>query len=434
MSEHHEHEKWKQQLVKCIRCGTCRSVCPVFKEENNENTTARGKVQLLEGVLEGTVKLTPILQERFNKCLLCKACVNGCPSGVKTDVLFLSARKANAQKNSLPLAKRLAFKGLTFRKLFDTGLRVGSVMQHVLMKRSADGRGNQVRFNIPGSGLNLRRIIPPLAEKPLRDIVPEKTTVPHPKGKAVFFTGCMLNYIYPEAGKAVVNILKQNGWDVTIPAGQACCGTPAFTSGDQDTGRKLAANNVDILSGDYDVIITACASCGAALKHEYGEIIDDMELRHKWEEIAPKVLDISEFVAKFGDPALFGPLPLKITYHDACHLVRGMNVSKQPRQIFSAIPKLDFRNMKDADVCCGAGGTFSMAYYELSRRINDHKLDHAEATGADYIITGCSACRMHITDGLSQRNSRMKVMHTAELIDLAYKSGEVQKKGGTQCE
>lgn len=430
MSEHHGHEEWKQQLVKCIRCGTCRSVCPVFKEENNENTTARGKVQLLEGVMEGTIKLTPTLQERFNKCLLCKACVKGCPSGVRTDTLFLSARQANACENSLPLVKRLAFKGLTFRKLFDTGLRIGSVMQHVVMKRSADGRGNQARFNIPGSGLDLRRIIPPVAAKTLRDIVPKKTTVANPIGRAVFFPGCMLNYIYPEAGKAVVNILNKNNWDVTIPDDLVCCGTPAFTSGDQATGRELATANLKSLSGDYDIVITACASCGAALKHEYGEILQDDHIHHKWEEMSTKVLDISEFVVKYGNPALLGSLPLKITYHDACHLVRGMNVSKQPRQVFADVPELDFRNMKDADVCCGAGGTFSMAYYDLSRRINDHKLTNAEATGADYVITGCSACRMHITDGLSQRKSNMKVMHTAELIDLAYQNGTQQKKGG----
>lgn len=424
------HAEWKQQLVKCIRCGTCRSVCPVFKEENNENTSARGKVQLLEGVLEGAVQLTPALQERFNKCLLCKACVKGCPSGVRTDTLFLSARQANARKNSLPLIKRLAFKGFTFRKLFDTGLRFGSVLQNVVMKKSADGRGNQARFSIPGSGLSLRRIIPPLAAKTLQDIVPEKTTVANPKGRAAFFPGCMLKYIYPEAGRAVVNILRRNNWEVTIPSELGCCGTPAFTSGDQDTGRQLASANLRALAGDYDVIITACASCGAALKNEYGEIIEDESDHNTWQKLSKKVLDISEFVVKYGDPDLLGPLPMRITYHDACHLVRGMDVSKQPRQVFAAIPDLDFRNMKEADVCCGAGGTFSMAYYDLARRINDHKLDNAEATGADCLVTGCSACRMHITDGLSQRNSNMTVMHTAELIDLAYQNGAKQKKGG----
>lgn len=425
-----EQEQWIPQLVKCIRCGTCRSVCPVFKEENNENTTARGKVQLLEGVLEGTVKLTPALQERFNKCLLCKACVKGCPSGVRTDALFLSARLTNAGENPLPLAKRLPFKGLTFPKLFDAGLRFGAALQKVVMKKSGDGRGNQVRFTIPGSGLDLRRIIPPLADKPLRDIVPVKATVPKPKGRAVFFPGCMLNYIYPGAGKAVVNILQKNHWEVVIPPAVACCGTPAFTSGDQATGRQLAAVNLKALAGNYDAVITACASCGAALKHEYGEIIRDEQAHASWRELAGKVLDISEFVAKYGDPALFGPLPLKITYHDACHLVRGMDVSRQPRAVFAAIPELDFCNMQDADVCCGAGGTFSMAYYDLSRRINDRKLDNAEATDADCLVTGCSACRMHITDGLSRRSSAITVMHTAELIDLAYRSGEQTPKGG----
>ena len=223
-------EEWKKQLVKCIRCGTCRSVCPVFKEENNENTTARGKVRLLEAVSEGVVELTPDLQERFAKCLMCKACVKGCPSGVRTDELFLSARQATAEKNGLPFVKRVAFTGLRYRKLFDLGLRLGSVFQGLVMKRTADGRGAIPRVLLPGAGLNLRRVIPPLAEQPLRSMLPERLNVAQPKGTVAFFTGCMLNYIYPQAGKAIVRLLERNGWNVVLPEAQCCCGTPALNS------------------------------------------------------------------------------------------------------------------------------------------------------------------------------------------------------------
>jgi len=428
MNESHEYyDKWQQQLVKCIRCGTCRSVCPVFKEENNENTTARGKVKLLESVVEEKLELTSILQERLSKCLMCKACVTGCPSGVKTDELFLSARQAVVSKNGLSLAKRLAFTGLTYRKIFDLGLKIGAKFQKLVLKEAPDGRGRIPRVLLPGAGLNNRRIIPPLAKHSLRSQLPEISHVDKPRARVAFFTGCMLNYIYPQAGQAIVNILQRNNIEVVIPESQCCCGTPAFTSGDQDTGRYLAEQNIKALSGKFDAIITGCASCGSALQHEYGQILTDPVVKEEWHKMASSVYDITTYLVKFCDLKGLGPVNMKVTYHDACHLVRGMGVSKEPRQIFSIIPGLEFCEMQEPAQCCGGAGSFSMSYYQLARKINDHKLDHAEATGAECLLTGCSACRMHITDGLSQRNSKLNIMHTAELIELAYKAGQKEE-------
>lgn len=421
--------KWQQQLVKCIRCGTCRSVCPVFKETDNENTTARGKVKLIEAVADGKLELTPALQARMSKCLLCKACVSGCPSGVKTDELFLSARNALANKNGLPLPKKLAFTGLTYRKLFDMGLRLGATFQGVVFKNAPDGRGKVARIPLPSAGLTARRIIPSLASTPLRSQLPRVNTVAKPKARVAFYTGCMLNYVYPQAGKAVVEILQANDIEVVLPENQGCCGAPAFTSGDFSAGQALCEQNVSALeAGDFDAIITACASCGTALKHEYGLIVDNPQLKERWQKIADKVYDISQYLIKIGYKKNFGEVKAKITYHDPCHLVRGMNVSKEPREILKSIPGVEFIEMKDANRCCGCGGTFSLNHYDLSRQINDVKLDNAVNTGAELLLTGCSACRMHIVDGLSQRNQAMGVMHTAEFIAQAYKSGQGGQK------
>lgn len=419
MEQH--YAEWQQQLVKCIRCGTCRSVCPVFQASDNENTTARGKVKLLEAVSEGKLALTPELQARMSKCLLCKACAPGCPSGVRTDELFLSARRALAAKNGLPIAKKLAFTGLTYRKLFDLGLKMGAAFQGVVFKDAPDGRGKLARFPLPGAGLSQRRIIPPLAATPLRSRLPETSKVASPKARVAFYTGCMLNYVYPESGEAIVKILKAHDVEVVIPARQSCCGTPAFTSGDYQVGRYLAEENVKVLAaGGYDAIITGCASCGAALKHEYGAIIEDPAVKTAWEALAAKVKDITQFVAEVGIKQDLREVKAKVTYHDPCHLVRGMGVTKEPRQLLKAIPGVEYAEMKDAAKCCGAGGTFSMAYYDIARTINDWKLDNAEKTGAGILATGCSACRMHITDGLGQRGSGMRVLHTAEIIAQAY--------------
>ena len=416
-----KHQEWQKQLVKCIRCGTCRSVCPVFQATDNENTTARGKVRLLEAVSEGKLELTLALQTRMSKCLLCKACVPGCPSGVRTDELFLSARRALASRNGLPLGKKLAFTGLTYRRLFDLGLKMGAAFQGLIFKDAPDGRGKLARLPMPSAGLSQQRIIPPLAAAPLRTGLPEVNRVAAPAARIAFYTGCMLNYIYPEAGKAIVKILQAHNIEVIIPARQSCCGTPAFTSGDYRVGRYLAEENVKLLSAEnYDAIITGCASCGAALKHEYGTIIEDPAVKHSWEKLAGKVKDITQFVVEQGIKQDLREVRAKITYHDPCHLVRGMGVSQEPRRLLQAIPGVEYVEMKDAAKCCGAGGTFSLAYYELSRTINNWKLDNAEKTAATILATGCSACRMHITDGLAQRNSNMKVLHTAEIIASAY--------------
>lgn len=421
-------QEWRKQLVKCIRCGTCRSVCPVFKAADNENTTARGKVRLIEAVTDGRIPLTETMQERMSKCLMCKACVVGCPSGVKTDEIFLSARKALADRNGIPLVKKLAFTGLTYRKLFDLGLRTGAVFQGLVFKTTKDGRGKIPRIPVPGAGMNARRLIPELAKIPLKSMIPTVNKVARPKARVAFFTGCMLNYVYPEAGKAIIEILNKNDVEVVIPPDLHCCGTPAFTSGDFATGAYLAQQNLDVLADQsYDAIITGCGTCGAALQHEYGQLSDTHEFQEKWNKVSSKVYDIAQYLVKFGYKTDFGRLNAKITYHDPCHLIRGMQVSKEPRQILASIPGVEFVEMKDANKCCGAGGTFSMAYYELSRQINDVKLDQAEKTGASVLATGCSACRMHMNDGLSQREGKLEIKHTAEIIAAAYRAGV---KGG----
>jgi len=118
-----------------------------------------------------------------------------------------------------------------------------------------------------------------------------------------------------------------------------------------------------------------------------------------------------------------GHLPLKVTYHDPCHLVRGMKVKEQPRQIIRSIPGVDFIEMNKPDTCCGSGGSFSLYHYELSTKINNYKVEDINRTGAEVMVTGCSACRMHIEDGLNrQAEHPVKVMHTAQLLEMAYEA------------
>jgi len=423
-------DQWQQQLVKCIRCGTCRSVCPVFQITDNENTTARGKVKLIEAVADGKLELTREMQKRLEKCLLCKACAVGCPSGVKTDELFMSARRALAENNGINFIKKLVYTGLTYRALFNLALRMGALFQFMVFKNAPGNKGKLPRIPLPAAGLNKRRLFPALAKKPLSSLVPRVSKAANPKARVAFFAGCMMNYVYTDAGRAVIDVLLANDVEVVIPENLYCCGIMVAASGDYGIAQHLAERNVSALSAEpYDAIITGCASCGATLKHEYGLIIDDPSVRQKWEKISEKVFDFTQYLTAEGYSKDFGKTGARITYHDPCHLVRGMNVSKEPRAILKSIPGVELAEMKDANKCCGCGGTFSLAHYDISRTINEEKIDNVEKTGADVLLTGCSGCRMHLSDGLSRRGSRMTVMHTAEFIAAAYRDN---KEGGNK--
>jgi len=168
-------------------------------------------------------------------------------------------------------------------------------------------------------------------------------------------------------------------------------------------------------------VITGCGSCGAALRKEYAALLaDEPGYAEKVAKLAAKTKDFAEFLAETGLTAEMKGLANTVTYHDSCHLARSQGVRRQPRQLIAGVPGLTFKELKAPARCCGAAGSFSLSHYELSRKINDHKVDDIAASGADLVVTGCPMCMMHIRDGMNQRGVDGEVLHTAELLARAY--------------
>lgn len=254
-------------------------------------------------------------------------------------------------------------------------------------------------------------------------MVPAVVKVPDAKMRVAFFTGCMINYVYTDTGKAVMNVLQRNGVEVVIPALQNCCGAPIRINGEYETAKAMAKANIDVfLKEEVDAVVVACGTCGLTLKEEYSELLaEDPDYAEKAKKLGAMVKDFTELVVSLeGFKDEMGSLPLKVTYHDPCHLVRGMKVKEQPREIIKSIPGVVFQEMNKPDTCCGSGGSFSLYHYDLSSKINDNKVIDINQTGAEVLVTGCSACRMHIADGLNRQNLSVKVMHTAQLLEMAY--------------
>ncbi len=415
----------ENQIANCMKCGNCMEVCPIYKELGKESGVARGKLAVIEAVNQGYLELNDSFANLMNLCTSCKACSAKCPCGVKPDEIILKARAAVVKQQGLPILKKASFAFLKKRHLFNMGMKFAGIFGGIAMKKIPGKVAAVLRFvNQERS----KRVIAPVAKKSLRNCNPEVIKVSgNAKKRVGYFTGCMANYIYTDIGQAVIDVLIANDMEVVLPKNQHCCGTPVYTSGDIDAARILAQHNIEVFeSYQLDYIVTSCGSCTESWKEEYGKLFqEDAEMCKRIKKLADKTYEISQFLVDIIplDTTKLGAVNKIVTMHDPCHMARGIHVTDQPRNILTVIPDLKLVEMKEPARCCGAGGSFCMVYYELSQRINDRKIKDINSTGADIVATGCGSCRMHITDGIVRNHMQQNVVHTIQLLDLAYKNG-----------
>jgi L-lactate dehydrogenase complex protein LldE len=224
--------------------------------------------------------------------------------------------------------------------------------------------------------------------------------------------------MYPEVGEAMVDVLERFGVVLDYPEGQTCCGQPAFNSGYQKEAKAAALRFVELF-GDADAIVCPSGSCAHMVRHHYPQLVadDDADTRRRVEGVAAKCYEFSEYLVDvLGIQDVQASFPARVTYHDSCHLARGLGIMEQPRQLLRGVAGLELVEMKDADECCGFGGTFSINYPEISTAMVDHKIENILASGADY-VTGCDmSCLMNIQGRLSRRKERVEVRHIAEIL------------------
>lgn len=403
-------------LQKCMKCGSCQAVCPIYAVTLAESDAARGKVQLSRALLEGKLQPTAHLSALAQRCLLCMACIDACPSGVATCTDIIGLRAAAAKGGGLPVAKKLAMSGFAHKPLLETGLGIAGKFQSVVFKH--DKSGYRPRFPL---GLDSRRIYPAIPSRTFLSTTPDIVRQPHAELKVAFFAGCMSNYIYTGVGPAVLKLLAARRADVVIPKNQHCCGFPVLALGDPGTAREMARSHVELFDSlGIDYLVTVCGTCGESFINHYPELLhEDPVLFAKACALAGKVRDISTLLAELPAPREMTSLPARVTYHQACHLGRGMRVGSAPTDLIRAVPGIDFVGLADPGRCCGGAGSFQLFYPDLSREIANPKLKDIRETGAQVLVTGCGACRNQLEGLLRGEGWAGNVMHTAELLAMA---------------
>lgn len=403
------------EALYCIKCGACLNVCPVFSFLSGQTygyIYQGGIGAVLTAFMHGTDKAKDVAE----LCMGCMACKEACPVKIDIPRMIFKLKAKIAEENGLSWKKRMVFnRVLKHPERLNRVLRLGPYV----MKPFTDNDSMMRHLPQPLKEVTREISFPALSKHPLRDRL--KHALPSSgisRPKVAIYAGCVTDFAYPELGEDAVELLRECGAETYFPEKQNCCGAPAFYSGDTKTTLSLAKLNISTLDEQNpDYVVTFCPGCASMLKKEYLSLtINEPEWNERARVLSNKIRDFSQLMLELTPAMEKKPSRnKKVTYHDPCHLRRGLGIFEEPRELLER-EGFELVEMPDCDVCCGFGSEVLLNYPELSASVLKSKLDSIEASGVDTVITNCIACVLQLRGGLDKRKSNIKVMHTAELL------------------
>jgi len=414
-------------LDRCVHCGLCLNACPTYRELGVEMDSPRGRIYQMVQVSSGAAAISPSYLEHIDLCLACRACESACPSGVQYGRLVEAARAEIEQKapKSLPLRLLRWFvfeRLLPSRSMMRLAAGMLAIYERSGLQRFVRGSGMLKAFGLeeverlsPSATLptffsQYGRVFPAEGERRFR---------------VALLGGCIANVSFADLHEATVRVLQKNGCEVHVPADQTCCGALHVHSGLRDQARDLARRNIDALLGKgYNAIITNTAGCGSTLK-EYDELLEhDPVYAAQAKEFVHVLKDVNEFLAgiELNREALH-PLPYTVTYQDSCHLAHGQKIKGAPRELLRAIPGLKFRELPNADICCGSAGIYNVLHTDMAMAVLQRKMDAVARVTPDVIATANPGCMLQLRAGAKLYGHGERVAHVVELLDESYSKG-----------
>ena len=421
-------------LQQCIHCGMCLPTCPTYDATKVERNSPRGRIALMRAIADGRLEPTRIFGEEMYFCLGCLACETACPAGVKYSQLFEAAREEAEGAGVLRNPRRNVVRSLILKGLF-TRPRLLRFVGRLLWLYRASGAQNllrRLRLNkmLPYRYQELERMTPVARPKFSGQLI---KAVERPAGRIAhrvgMLTGCVQDIVFSEINRDTVDVLLANGCEVHTPGVQYCCGSLHAHNGELGAAKELARRQIDAFEADgLDAIITNAAGCGSHLK-SYGILLaDDPQYSAKARTWSAKVRDIHEWLCQIGfrKPRIPSAGPQlgrrTITYHEACHLCHGQKITRQPREILSAIPGLELIELTESMWCCGSAGIYNITQPEMAAKLQERKIRHVAETGASIVATANPGCLLQLKSGVQKFSTRVTVQHPISLLAEAYRS------------
>lgn len=428
-------EKMDQdELLNCMRCGFCLPTCPTYIESGyQESHSPRGRIALMKAVVDGIIEPDEDFERSLDLCLGCRACEPVCPSGVNYGHLLEEARDIVNQNKKFSMPVRVVRKAV-FEGLFPhqnrmrglTGL-IGFYQRSGLQKVA---RGTGIMKLFPDSMAAMEKVLPDVPTlKEMKNRPEHLEAIGQKTHKVAFFSGCLMDTMFLETNNATMKLLQLAGCEIVIPKDQACCGALHGHSGEKDGAKEMARKNIKAFEDTgVDFIITNAGGCGAFLI-DYDHLLkDDPEWKDRAQAFADKIKDISQILVEVGFYEKVNlELPHQIiTYQDSCHLRNVMKTSSAPRTLLQSIKGSEYREMQNADRCCGSAGIYNIVESEMSMQLLDSKMVEAKATHATTIVTANPGCLLQMKLGIEREGLSGK-MRGVHIVDLLLEAAQTDK-------
>jgi len=459
----------EDELLNCMRCGFCLPACPTYIMTKQEAASPRGRIALMKGVYDGTIAYDDDIGRQLDLCLGCRACETACPSGVKYGHLLENARSA-INENKRKTLKEKAIRKLTFKDLFPNQKRMRQVTglvrlyQKSGLKKLAEATG---AINIlPETLRTMQSILPEIPDaKAMRErpvhLAPifvdqpsaaetatthaniatnEEAPINHnaenPVKRVAFFAGCLMDTMFLKTNEATLKLLQLSGCEIFIPPDQACCGALHGHSGEAAGARELAKRNIEAFEKlDCDTIVTNAGGCGAYLIDYAHLLADDPEWSERAARFSSCIKDLSEVLLECGFLEKYHlSLPNQVvTFQDSCHLRNVMQTATAPRRLLQAIDGITYRELKEANVCCGSAGIYNLLHEDMATSLIDRKMVHVQDIMPHVIVTANPGCLLQMKFGIKRRGleSKMEAVHIADLL-LKSVSAQMEKRVDSQ--
>lgn len=235
--------------------------------------------------------------------------------------------------------------------------------------------------------------------------------------RVALFVTCLVDLMRPRIGFAALKLLEAAGCEVIVPGTQTCCGQPGYNSGDRKSALALARKVLQEFE-DFDYVVAPSGSCAGMIRTHYPELFAGEPERERVQRLCERTYELTDFLVNVARlEKVPGNFAGRITYHDSCSGLRELGVKRQPRSLLARVGGLTLKEMDEAEVCCGFGGTFAVKFGDISTHIVDRKCENIAARGADAVVLGDLGCMLNIEGRLRRRgDTKTKVLHVAEVL------------------
>ncbi len=406
----------KELVDVCVHCGFCLPTCPTYLLGNEEMDSPRGRIVLMNVALEDADRLSDAMVTHWDRCLGCMACVTACPSGVQYDKLIEATRPQVERNYERSLGER-AFRRFAFETFTRPGRLRALVPLMVAARRVGLMRAAERSLTRFPRIRALQSLLPDVTVKAAAARLPETTPARGKRrGRVGMLLGCVQRVFFDEVNQATARVLAAEGFDVFAPRKVRCCGALMLHSGAEAEALDLAKKMIEAFEGCDHVAVNA-AGCGSSMKDYGGLLSDDEKWAERAERFSDKVRDVSQLLVESEPVATRHPVPLKVAYHDACHLAHAQKVRSEPRQVLAGIPELELVEPAEWEICCGSAGIYNLLQPDAGRALGRRKAENLRATGAEAIASGNPGCTLQIAAHLREQGRSLPIYHPMELLD-----------------